>query len=89
MTKLHEEFIRLKANSLMNLNLNIKGELTVIFSEKKNLIKNFNYLNESDKKKIDKMLKKKTIKDIVKIFRDKGIPKRVIYSYCLKKKNED
>ena len=89
MTKLHEEFVRLKVNDLASLNLNIKGELTVIFSEKKNLIKNFNYLNESDKKKIDKMLKKKTIKDIVKQFKDKGIPKRIIYNYCLKKKNED
>ena len=59
MTKLHEEFVRLKVNNLTNLNLNIKGELTVIFSEKKNIIKNFNYLNESDKKKIEKKLKKK------------------------------
>ena len=89
MTKLHEEFVRLKVNNLTNLNLNIKGELTVIFSEKKNLIKNFNYLDESDKKKIEKMLKKKTIKDIVKVFKGKGIPKRIIYNYCLEKKNED
>ena len=89
MTKLHEEFVRLKVNNLTNLNLNTKGELTVIFSEKKNLIKNFNYLNESDKKKIEKMLKKETIKDIVKVFKDKGIPKRIIYNYCLEKKNED
>ena len=35
MTKLHEEFIRLKVSNLNNLNLNIKGELTIIFSEKK------------------------------------------------------
>ena len=49
----------------MNLNLNIKGELTVIFSEKKNFIKNFNYLNESDKK-IEKMLKKKLLKILLK-----------------------
>ena len=89
MTKLHEEFVRLKVNNLTNLNLNTKGELTVIFSEKKNLIKNFNYLNESDKKKIEKMLKKETIKDIVKVFKGKGIPKRIIYNYCLEKKNED
>ena len=89
MTKLHEEFVRLKVNNLTNLNLNIKGELTVIFSEKKNIIKNFNYLNESDKKKIEKMLKKKTIKDIVKEFKGKGIPKRIIYNYCLEKKNEN
>ena len=89
MTKLHEEFVRLKVDNLMNLNLNIKGELTVIFSEKKNFIKNFNYLNESDKKKIEKMLKKETIKDIIKVFKDKGIPKRIIYNYCLEKKNED
>ena len=35
------------------------------------------------------MLKKKTIKDIVKEFKGKGIPKRIIYNYCLEKKNEN
>jgi len=37
-TKLHEEFIRLKVSDLEKIDLNIKGELTAIFSEKKNSI---------------------------------------------------
>ena len=43
-----------------------------IFSEKKNSINNFNYLTESDKKIINKMLPKKTIKDIVDFFKEKN-----------------
>ena len=87
-TKLHEEFIRLKVSDLKKIDLKIKGELTAIFSEKKNSINNFNYLTESDKKVINKMLSKKTIKDIVDNFKDRNIPKRTIYNYCLEKKNE-
>ena len=86
---MHEEFIRLKVSDLKKIDLNIKGELTAIFSEKKNSIYNFNYLTESDMKLINKMLSKKTIKDIVDCFKDRNIPKRTIYNYCLKKKNED
>ena len=88
-TKLHEEFIRTKVSDLEKIDLNIKGELTAIFSEKKNLINNFNFLTESDKKIINKMLLKKTIKDIVHYFKDRNIPKRTIYNYCLEKKNEN
>ena len=55
-------------------------------SEKKNSINNFNYLTESDKKIINKMLSKKTIKDIVDHFKDRNIPKRIIYNYCLERK---
>ena len=88
-TKLHEEFIRLKVSDLKKIDLNIKGELTAIFSEKKNSINDFNYLTESDMKLINKMLSKKTIKDIVDYFKDRNIPKRTIYNYCLEKKNED
>jgi len=58
-------------------------------TKKKNSIKNFNYLTESDKKIINKMLSKKTIKDIVDYFKDRNIPKRTIYNYCLEKKNEN
>ena len=86
---MHEEFIRLKVGDLKKLDLNIKGELTVIFSEKKEIINKFNYLTESDKKIINRMLSKKTIKDIVGYFKDRNIPKRVIYNYCLEKKNEN
>ena len=54
-----------------------------------NSINNFNYLTESDKKMINKMIPKKTIKDIVDFFKERNISKRTIYNYCLEKKNED
>ena len=34
MTKIHEEFIRGKVGSIKNLSENLKGELTVVLSEK-------------------------------------------------------
>ena len=40
-------------------------------------------------KLINRMLSKKTIKDIVDYFKDRNISKRTIYNYCLEKKNED
>jgi len=43
----------------------------------------FNYLNESDKKLINKMLPKKSIKDIIKFFKERKISKKIIYDYCL------
>ena len=46
-------------------------------------------LNESDKKKIKKLIRNKSIKDIVRIFsQEKNISKSKIYNYCLKIKNE-
>jgi len=46
-------------------------------------------LEESDKKKISRLIKKMTIKNIVnEINKDKKIPKKIIYDYCLKLKNE-
>ena len=79
----------LKVSDLKKLKLNIKGELTVIFSEKKGPINNFSFLTESDKRMINKMLPIKTIKDIVDFFKERNIPKRTIYNYCLEKKNEN
>ena len=64
MTKLYEEFIRCKAEEIDKINFSDKGELTIVISEKKLNTKVFNYLNESDKKLINKMLPKKSIKDI-------------------------
>ena len=67
-----------------------KGEITVVISEDNNLKKNFIKLEESDKKKINKFIKKMTIKDIVnEINKKKQIPKKIIYDYCLKLKNEN
>ena len=47
-------------------------------------------LEESDMRNIDKLIKKMSIKDIVKkISKDKDISKKLIYNYCLEKKNEN
>ena len=46
-------------------------------------------MEESVKKKIVKLLKKMSIKDITsKISKEHNISKRIVYDYCLKKKNE-
>ena len=65
----------------------IKGELTVVISEKKNKIKNFN--EEKIVNKVKKYLKKYSLKDTVDlIFEIEKINKKKIYQLCLKVKNE-
>ena len=88
MTKIHEEFIRCKVEDLKKIKLYDKGELTIVISEIKESTNPFGFLTESDKKIINKMLKNKSIKDIIKKFSNKKIPKKVIYNFCLKLKNE-
>ena len=51
-TKFHEEYIRSSIKNLSEISLSSKGEITVIISEDNNLKKNFNKLEESDKKKL-------------------------------------
>tara|TARA_B100001939_G_C16942671_1_gene618938 strand:- start:472 stop:1323 length:852 start_codon:yes stop_codon:yes gene_type:complete len=88
LTKLYESFYRGKVDDFDKLKFNPKGEITVIISEKK--IKSTNELIESDKKKIKKLIKNHSVKDIVRIFTgQKNISKSKIYNYCLKIKNED
>ncbi len=88
MTKIHEEFIRCKVEDLKKIKLYDKGELTIVISEIKESTNPFSFPTESDKKIINKMLKNKSIKDIIKKFSNKKIPKKVIYNFCLKLKNE-
>ena len=87
MTKIHEEFIRSKVESIRSLSENLKGELTVIVSGKikeKNIKKE---INESVKIEIKKMLKKYSHKDVVEfISKKENFPKKMIYNYCLKLK---
>ena len=87
-TKYYEEYIRSDVKDLSNLKLSKKGEITVVISENSNL--NFNQLEESDKKKIKKLIKKMSVKDIInEINYDKKISKKLIYEYCLGLKNEN
>ena len=55
-------------SEITNLNFNPKGEVTVIISEDINNIKKETDLDESDKKKIKKLILNKSVKDIVRIF---------------------
>ncbi len=88
MTKIHEEFIRCKVEDLKKIKIYDKGELTIVISEIKESTNSFGFLTESDKKIIKTMLKNKSIKDIIKKFSNKKIPKKIIYDFCLKLKNE-
>ena len=89
-TKYYEEYFRFKVNELDQKNITLKGEITLVLSEKKIENKTSNNLSESDKIKIGKLIKKLSIKEIVDLIKDgKNIPKKEIYNYCLKIKNEN
>ena len=87
MTKIHEEFIRSKVETIKNLSESLKGELTVVLSKK---IKEKNVkqeITESVKVEIKKMLKKYSHKDTVEfIAKKENLPKKMIYKFCLKLK---
>ncbi len=88
LTKIHETFYRGKVSDINKFNFNPKGEVTVIISEINN--KEKEDLDESDKKKIKKIIKHKSVKDIVRILsQEKNISKSKIYNYCLQIKNEN
>tara|TARA_Y100000590_G_C15668240_1_gene995312 strand:- start:752 stop:1615 length:864 start_codon:yes stop_codon:yes gene_type:complete len=90
MTKLFEEYLRCPVENLQQVESTLKGEITVIISEKKELKNDLKKLSESDKKKIKQLIKKLTIKDITNIFNEeKNVSKKEIYNYCLSLKNEN
>ena len=84
MTKIHEQFIRDKVRAIMSLSDKLKGELTVVLSQK---IKEKNIkeeINESVKIEIIKMLKKYSHKDVVEfISKKENLPKKLVYNFCL------
>ena len=89
-SKLYEEFIRKEIDDLELFNKEPKGELTVVISEKKINKKNSQELSESDKNIIEKMINKLSVKEITDfINHNRDVPKKKIYSYCLKLKNEN
>ena len=88
-SKFYEEYIRCEINELKIFDKEPKGELTIVLSEKKNNKKNSQYLSESDKLNISKMINKLTLKEITNLFsQNTKISKKEIYEYCLKLKNE-
>ena len=89
MTKFYEEYLRYKVNDLKLFNETLKGELTIVISEKKKIKKDSLLLSESDKRNIKKMIKKLSIKEIVNLIsQNSSVPKKKIYNFCLKIKNE-
>jgi 16S rRNA (cytidine1402-2'-O)-methyltransferase len=88
MTKIYEEFIRNTVKKIDISEITLKGELTVVISEKVNK-KSSQTLDESDKNKIKKMIKKLSVKEITSLIcLDNKISKKDVYNYCLKIKNE-
>ncbi len=89
LTKMYEEFIRKNVDELELFEKEPKGELTVVISEKK-INKNLSQkLTESDMNIVKKMINKLSTKEITDILSQiTNVPKKEIYNYCLKLKNE-
>ena len=88
-SKYYEEYIRSSVKDISELNISSKGEITVVISESKNPKFYLNELQESDKIEINNLIKKMTIKDIIKkISKQKKISKKLVYNYCIGLKNE-
>ena len=89
MSKLYEEFIRLNIDELKLFEKKLKGELTIVISEKLNK-KNSLELSESDKRTIKQMINKLSIKEIANlIHQNNPVSKKTIYKYCVDIKNEN
>jgi len=89
MTKFYEEYLRSTVKELKLFDIEPKGELTVVLSEKKVNKKILQILNESDKINMKKMINKLSTKEITDIIsQNSKVSKKEIYDYCLKLKNE-
>ncbi len=88
-TKVFEEFVRKNVDELEVFEKELKGELTVVISEKKKNKNISQKLNESDMNLIKKMINKFSTKDIANILgKNTDVSKKDIYNYCLQIKNE-
>ena len=77
MTKFYEEYLRYKVDDLKFFDESLKGELTIVISEKKKIKKDSLLLSESDKSNIKKMIKKLSIKEIVNLIsQNSSVPKK-------------
>ena len=84
MTKIHEEFIRSEVQSIKSIPANLKGELTIVLSEKNKEKNTKKLISESVTMQIKKMLKKYSHKDVVEfISKKENLPRKMIYNYCL------
>tara|TARA_Y100001935_G_scaffold251917_1_gene254785 strand:+ start:1037 stop:1900 length:864 start_codon:yes stop_codon:yes gene_type:complete len=88
LTKMYEQHFRLNVSEIETFNTDLRGEITLVLSEKYKSESNMK-LSEKDKKIIRKLMKRLSIKDVVtEIKKNKDIPKKKIYNYCLQVKNE-
>ena len=88
MTKYYEEFIRNDVDELVEIK-DLKGELTIVISEKQTLKNTSQNLSESDIKNIKKMINKLSLKEITEIIcTNQNISKKLVYNYCLSLKDE-
>ena len=88
-SKFYEEYIRCSINELKPYDNEPKGELTIVISEQKINKKTSHTLSESDKRNIQKMIHKLTTKEITNLIsQNNKVPKKEIYDYCIKLKNE-
>ena len=87
LTKIHEAFFRDSVDDFDLLETPLKGELTIVISEK--TIKNKKINEEKIVNKAKKYLKKYSLKDTVDlIFESEKVNKKEIYKLCIKVKNE-
>ena len=86
MTKKYETYYRESINNIGSFKLQLKGELTIVISQKnKKKLLTTDY--EKIEKQVKKYLKSYTVKDIVELISKKEqVPKKVIYNLCIKNK---
>ena len=86
MTKKHENYYRININDLNPFKTQLKGELTIVISQKnKKDLLTVDYIKIE--KLVIKYLKSYTVKDIVDLISKKEqVPKKIIYNLCIKNK---
>ena len=86
-TKIHESFYRDNIKDIQMFDAKIKGEVTVVVSEKK--FEKISIDKEKIVNKVKKYLKKYSLKDTVElILETEKISRKEVYQLCLKIKNE-
>ena len=87
LTKIHEHLIRGDIETINSFSKGLKGELTVVLSEKIEEKKYKKEINESVKMEVKKMLKKYSHKDVTEfISKKENLPKKLVYNFCLELK---
>tara|TARA_Y100000022_G_scaffold176922_1_gene166519 strand:- start:694 stop:1554 length:861 start_codon:yes stop_codon:yes gene_type:complete len=88
-SKFYEEYMRSNLGNLKLFKTQLKGELTIVISEKQSNKNTSQMISESDKQNIKTMLHKLTTKQITNIIcQNSNVSKKEIYEYCIKLKNE-